>query len=101
MISRDTSEKRMPLCAIDNPSDTDATGHSWGMPPAAERTWREMPVSRITRYPTLYASELKQALATYVGVTPDMIVTGCGSDDILDSAMRAFGEFSTSPDPVW
>jgi histidinol-phosphate aminotransferase len=51
-----------------------------------------MPVSRITRYPTLYASELKQALATYVGVTPDMIVTGCGSDDILDSAMRAFGE---------
>jgi histidinol-phosphate aminotransferase len=62
------------------------------MPPVAERTWREMPVSRITRYPTLYASELKQALATYVGVTPDMIVTGCGSDDILDSAMRAFGE---------
>lgn len=79
--------KRAPV-ALDLTDNTNL----WGMPPVAERTWREMPVSRITRYPTLYASELKQALATYVGVTPDMIVTGCGSDDILDSAMRAFGE---------
>lgn len=76
------------------PVDLDLTDNTnlWGMPPVAERTWREMPVSRITRYPTLYAAELKQALAEYVGVTADMIVTGCGSDDILDSAMRAFGE---------
>jgi histidinol-phosphate aminotransferase len=76
------------------PVDLDLTDNTnlWGMPPVAERTWRELPVSRITRYPTLYAAELKQALAEFVGVTPDMIVTGCGSDDILDSAMRAFGE---------
>jgi histidinol-phosphate/aromatic aminotransferase/cobyric acid decarboxylase-like protein len=40
----------------------------------------------------VYAAELKQALAEYVGVAADMIVTGCGSDDILDSVMRAFGE---------
>jgi histidinol-phosphate aminotransferase len=64
----------------------------WGMPPAAERTLREMPVARITRYPSLYAAELKEALAAFVGATPDRVVTGCGSDDILDSAMRAFGE---------
>jgi histidinol-phosphate/aromatic aminotransferase/cobyric acid decarboxylase-like protein len=76
------------------PVELDLTDNTnlWGMPPVAERTWRELPVSRITRYPTLYAAELKQALAGFVGVTPDMIVTGCGSDDILDSAMRAFGE---------
>jgi len=76
------------------PVDLDLTDNTnlWGMPPVAERTWRELPVARITRYPTLYAAELKQALAAFVGVTPDMLVTGCGSDDILDSAMRAFGE---------
>ncbi len=76
------------------PVDLDLTDNTnlWGIPPVAERTWRELPVARITRYPTLYAAELKQALAEFVGVTPDMIVTGCGSDDILDSAMRAFGE---------
>jgi histidinol-phosphate aminotransferase len=64
----------------------------WGMPPAAERALRTIPVARITRYPSLYAAELKAALAAFVGATPDRLVTGCGSDDILDSAMRAFGE---------
>jgi histidinol-phosphate aminotransferase len=63
----------------------------WGVPPHAERAIRECSSSTITRYPTLYGAELKRALAEHAGVTPDMIVTGCGSDDILDSAMRAFG----------
>jgi histidinol-phosphate aminotransferase len=64
----------------------------WGMPPHAERALRECALSSVTRYPTLYGTELKRALAEHAGVTPDMIVTGCGSDDILDSAMRAFGD---------
>jgi histidinol-phosphate aminotransferase len=64
----------------------------WGMPPVAEHTWRSMPVARVTRYPSLYAAELKDALAAFAGASPDRLVTGCGSDDILDSAMRAFGE---------
>ncbi len=77
-----------------SPVDLDLTDNTnlWGIPPTAERTLRELSVASVTRYPTLYAAELKEALAAYVGVTPDMIVTGCGSDDILDSAMRAFGE---------
>lgn len=86
------------------PVDLDLTDNTnlWGMPPAAERALREMPAAAVTRYPSLYASELKGALADYVGVTPDMIVTGCGSDDILDSAFRAFGDpgdLVVSPDP--
>jgi histidinol-phosphate aminotransferase len=64
----------------------------WGVPPHAERAIREFSVSTITRYPTLYGAELKAALAEHAGVTPDMVVTGCGSDDVLDSAMRAFGD---------
>ncbi len=78
------------------PIDLDLTDNTnlWGVPPTAERTLREVAVSSVTRYPTLYAAELKQELASYLGagVTPEMVVTGCGSDDILDSAMRAFGE---------
>lgn len=77
-----------------SPVDLDLTDNTnlWGLPPTAERTLRELAVSRITRYPSLYAAELKEALATFVGATADHLVTGCGSDDILDSAMRAFGE---------
>lgn len=76
------------------PVDLDLTDNTnlWGVPPTAERTLRETPVARVTRYPSLYAAELKEALAGFVGATADRLVTGCGSDDILDSAMRAFGE---------
>lgn len=86
------------------PVDLDLTDNTnlWGMPPVAERALREMPVASVTRYPSLYGAELKRALADYVGVKPNMIVTGCGSDDILDSAFRAFGnpgDLVASPDP--
>ena len=64
----------------------------WGVPPNATCAIREFAASTITRYPTLYGTELKRALADHSGVSPDMVVTGCGSDDILDSAMRAFGD---------
>lgn len=87
--------KRAPV-ALDLTDNTNL----WGMPPAAERTWRDMPVTQVTRYPSLYAAELKTALASYVGTTPDRLVTGCGSDDILDSAMRAFGEPGGEPGSV-
>ncbi|MBL0938980.1 MAG: histidinol-phosphate aminotransferase family protein [Gemmatimonadaceae bacterium] len=79
--------KRSPV-ALDLTDNTNL----WGLPPEAERTLRESPAARVTRYPSLYAAELKEELARFVGTTADRIVTGCGSDDILDSAMRAFGE---------
>lgn len=77
-----------------SPVEIDLTDNTnlWGLPPAAERALREMPVAGITRYPSLYAGELKSELAAYTGVERENVVTGCGSDDILDSAMRAFGE---------
>jgi histidinol-phosphate aminotransferase len=45
----------------------------------------------VRRYPSAYTSDLKASLASYVGVDTAMIVTGCGSDNILDCAIRAFG----------
>ena len=75
-------------CAIDLSDNTNL----WGVPPAAATAIRSAAEGAITRYPSLYAGELKQSLAEYVGVEPESIVTGCGSDDVLDSAIRAFAE---------
>jgi Histidinol-phosphate/aromatic aminotransferase and cobyric acid decarboxylase len=74
-------------CATDLSDNTNL----WGTPPAAERVLRSLSSSDVRRYPSAYTSNLKTALAAYAGVEPDMIVTGCGSDNILDCAIRAFG----------
>jgi histidinol-phosphate aminotransferase len=76
-----------PPCAIDLSDNTNL----WGMPPAASRA-AEAAAGAATRYPGVYVRELKAAIASYIGVTPDMVVTGCGSDDVLDSAFRALAE---------
>jgi histidinol-phosphate aminotransferase len=75
-------------CRIDISDNTNL----YGIPPAAERAYREAAVSTLTRYPQLYAQQLKAALASYAGVSVAEVVTGCGSDDVLDSAIRAFAE---------
>ncbi|HEX8945669.1 MAG TPA: aminotransferase class I/II-fold pyridoxal phosphate-dependent enzyme [Gemmatimonadaceae bacterium] len=64
----------------------------WGVPPAALREMQRAAKTSMSRYPDLYGASLKRALAAYTGVDPSMIVTGCGSDDVLDSAIRAFSE---------
>ena len=56
----------------------------FGMPPAELAALRDEVTAAVTRYPDAYAAPLKEALAVYAGVTPAEIVTGCGSDDILD-----------------
>ena len=85
-------------CAIDVSDNTNL----FGVPPTALDILRSAAVSTITRYPTLYAGGLKAALARYAGVEPSEIVTGCGSDDVLDSAIRAVaepGSIVAVPDP--
>lgn len=76
------------------PADIDLSDNTnlWGVAPAVLRAISDTVLSTVTRYPSLYADAVKQAIAVYLGATPDMIVTGCGSDDVLDSIIRAFGE---------
>jgi histidinol-phosphate aminotransferase len=76
-------------CAVDLSDNTNL----WGMPPAAADAAAHAAVGA-TRYPNVYARGLKGALADYLGagVQPEMIVTGCGSDDVIDSAIRAFAD---------
>jgi histidinol-phosphate aminotransferase len=64
----------------------------WGAPPAALRALATVGATEITRYPVAFEPALRNALATYAGVSPDMIACGCGSDDVLDSGIRAFAE---------
>jgi histidinol-phosphate aminotransferase len=74
------------------------------VPPAAERALRSVDAERITRYPSVYTPELKRALAEYAGVRDDEMTVGCGSDDVLDSAIRAFadpGDTLAYPDPTF
>lgn len=74
-------------CSIDLSDNTNL----WGMPPSAKRALEEFSFADITRYPSAYTAGLKESIASYVGVESSMIVTGCGSDDVLDSTIRAFG----------
>ncbi len=62
-----------------------------GPPPAARAALASIDPTVLGRYPSLYAADLKDALAAYVGVEADQLVSGCGSDDVIDCALRAFG----------
>jgi histidinol-phosphate aminotransferase len=64
----------------------------FGSPPAAGAAVRGAPSELLARYPIPYGVDLKTALARHLGVAPECVTTGCGSDDLLDCAIRAFGE---------
>jgi histidinol-phosphate aminotransferase len=61
----------------------------WGPNPAAMRVVAEAGSDRVSRYPSVYAGELKEAVAETFGVAPENVTTGCGSDGLLDAAFRA------------
>ncbi|HET7321487.1 MAG TPA: histidinol dehydrogenase [Longimicrobiaceae bacterium] len=74
--------------------DLSANTNLWGpCPPALAALGAEGEAgSAYGVYPTPYATALKGALAECRGVDPTQVVTGCGSDDLIDSAIRAFCE---------
>jgi histidinol-phosphate aminotransferase len=76
-------------CAV----DVSDTVNLWGAPPAALDALRDAATSALTaHYPALYNAELKAPIAEYAGVREEHVVTGCGSDDVLDCAVRAFAQ---------
>ena len=75
------------------PVDVDLSDNTnlWGAPPTALRALATIGQDEVTRYPVAFEPDLAAALADYVGVSPAMIGCGCGSDDLLDSAIdRSF-----------
>lgn len=107
MIPQRASYRDIPLyspakkpCRVDLSDNTNL----FGMPPAAERVLRGASVSSVARYPAGYAPDLKRAVAAYAGVGVERVTTGCGSDDVIDSTLRAFlepGEAVAYPDPTF
>jgi histidinol-phosphate aminotransferase len=90
-------------CAIDLSDNTNL----WGPAPSAARAVAAAASAgsrTLTRYPSVYADALRESLAGYIGVDASHITTGCGSDDVLDSAIRAFaepGDTLVLPDPTF
>src|SRR5437667_11842605 len=86
-------------CAIDLSDNTNL----FGVPPTALHVLQDAEPAAISRYPAPFADDLRSALADYAGVVVDEVATGCGSDDVLDSALRAFtepGDTIAFPDPT-
>lgn len=81
------SPNRKP-CSLDLSDNTNL----WGSPPAARASIHGMLSAGAPRYPAVYADALRRKIADYLGVDPSWIVTGCGSDDVLDFTIRAFAE---------
>jgi histidinol-phosphate aminotransferase len=63
----------------------------WGAHPAALAVLRAAGERALYEYPTPYGERLEAAIARRFGVLVDWIATGCGSDDVLDCALRALG----------
>ena len=93
-LARETIRDVVPYLTDRTPCDVDLSDNTnlFGAPPAALRELAASANDDIARYPGLHTRRLREAIAEYVGVRPDQIVMGCGSDDVIDSAVRAFAE---------
>jgi histidinol-phosphate aminotransferase len=74
-------------CAIDLSDNTNL----WGVAPSVAGAFSKFSAQDLSRYPSPYSNDLKRAISEYLSVDESRIVTGCGSDDVLDSAIRSFG----------
>ena len=60
------------------------------MNPALANALARTRAQDLTEYPSIGSTRLRQALATKLGVLPDQIVTGNGSNDLIDILCRTF-----------
>jgi histidinol-phosphate aminotransferase len=60
----------------------------WGSQPDAVRALQAAE-SGLARYPSTYGDLLREAVGRRYGLRVSHVTTGCGSDDVLDSAFRA------------
>lgn len=76
--------------ALDPPLALDDNTNHFGVPPVAGAALRDGSVIA-ARYPTPDGDVLGAALSAAYGLTADELVTGFGSDDVLEMAFRALG----------
>lgn len=64
----------------------------FGPPPAALRSLRDSGPGDASQYPTTYSRPLREVIARYIGVAPDEIMVGAGSDEVMSASFRALGD---------
>ena len=69
--------------------DLSANTNLFGPNPALERAFAKMRVDRFHDYPSLTSTTLRGVVAQKLGLQPDMVVTGNGSNDLIDVLCRA------------
>lgn len=84
--SMDRYDPRRPSLDLDLSANTNL----WGTCPAALEALGEG--AALSTYPSVYAEGLGAAIADAWSVRTAEVVTGCGSDDLIDSTIRAFCE---------
>jgi histidinol-phosphate aminotransferase len=72
--------------------DLSDSTNQWGVAPSALSALRDWSPRMVSEYPPVESLQLAKACAEYVGVAPENVISGCGSDNLLDAAMRAFAE---------
>lgn len=75
-------------CAIDLRDNTNL----WGAPPTALAALRCVDPAALNLYPGVSAGTLTSAIAAFIGIGPNEVAAGCGSDDLIDAAFRAVAE---------
>ena len=93
-LVRELLRHTRPYTATDAGDAVDLSDNTslWGPPPAAAEALRSLDPAVLARYPAIPPAALNRALASYAGASDDMIVVGCGSDDLIDCAMRTFAQ---------
>ncbi|HVL87175.1 MAG TPA: aminotransferase class I/II-fold pyridoxal phosphate-dependent enzyme [Candidatus Thermoplasmatota archaeon] len=74
------------------PFDLSANTNLFEPNPAIARALRCVDPRDLQGYPSLQSSDLSQAVADAEGVDPACVVTGNGSNDLLDATIRAFAD---------
>jgi histidinol-phosphate aminotransferase len=72
--------------------DLMANTNLFGPNPALGRAFATLRPERFSEYPTLTSATLQDAVARKLGVTPGMVVTGNGSNELIDELCRALLE---------
>jgi histidinol-phosphate aminotransferase len=83
--------------------DLSDSTNQWGIAPSAHEALRHWQPRDVTEY-LPDTSRLADAIADYVGVRADSVVTGCGSDNVLDAAFRGLampGDAVAHPAPTF
>jgi histidinol-phosphate aminotransferase len=83
--------------------DLSDSTNQWGIAPSAAAALQSWQPRDVTEY-LPDTAQLANAIGAYVGVSPDTVVTGCGSDNVLDAAFRGLaspGDAVAHPAPTF